>query len=118
MNRWKEKNGNSYDAFLKYREDAIKRAYDGGIKMCEQYANKKIDLEFCQKAINYYNEIYKTKKINIKNIGDYFKILSGKNQGKKMIREIVLFHFPIVAYLKFAMVKVNNGWFFENYIVE
>ena len=39
LNRWKEKNGNSYDAFLKYREDAIKRAYDGGIKMCEQYAN-------------------------------------------------------------------------------
>ena len=86
MNRWKEKNGNSYDAFLKYREDAIKRAYDGGIKMCEQYANKKI---------------YKTKKINIKNIGDYFKILSGKNQGKKMIREIALFHFPIFSYLKY-----------------
>ena len=101
LNRWKEKNGNSYDAFLKYREDAIKRAYDGGIKMCEQYANKKIDLEFCQKAINYYNEIYKTKKINIKNIGDYFKILSGKNQGKKMIREIALFHFPIFSYLKY-----------------
>ena len=63
--------------------------------------NKKIDLEFCQKAINYYNEIYKTKKINIKNIGDYFKILSGKNQGKKMIREIALFHFPIFSYLKY-----------------
>ena len=45
--------------------------------------------------------INKTKKINIKNIGDYFKILSGKNQGKKMIREIALFHFPIFSYLKY-----------------
>ena len=34
-------------------------------------------------------------------IGDYFKILSGKNQGKKMIREIALFHFPIFSYLKY-----------------
>ena len=48
-----------------------------------------------------YAQMYKTKKINIKNIGDYFKILSGKNQGKKMIREIALFHFPIFSYLKY-----------------
>ena len=101
LNKWKEKNGRSYEAFLKYREDAIKRAYDGGIKMCEQYANNKNDLEFCQKAKKYYEKIYKTKKINIKNMREYFAILAGKNQGKKMIREIALFHFPIISYLKY-----------------
>lgn len=101
LNKWKEKNGKSYEAFLKYREDAIRRAYDGGIKMCEQYANNKKDLEFCQKAKKYYEKIYKTKKINIRNIIEYFEILAGKNQGKKMIREIALFHFPIISYLKY-----------------
>ena len=101
LNKWKEKNGKSYEAFLKYREDAIKRAYDGGIKMCEQYANNKKDLEFCQKAKKYYEKIYKTKKINIRNIIEYFEILSGRNQVKKMIREIALFHFPIISYLKY-----------------
>ena len=101
LNKWKEKNGKSYESFLKYREDAIRRAYDGGIKMCEQYANNKIDLEFCQKAKKYYEKIYKTKKINIRNIIEYFEILAGRNQRKKMIREIALFHFPIISYLKY-----------------
>lgn len=101
LNRWKEKNGNTYEAFLNYRKDVIDRAYQSGIKMCEQYVNKKEDLEFCKKALKYYEILYKTTKINIKNISDYFKILAGRNQGKKMIREIALFHFPLISYMKY-----------------
>ena len=34
------------------------------------------------------------------------KILAGKNQLKKMIKEIVLFHFPIIGYVTFSRVKL------------
>ena len=34
----------------------------------------------------------------------YFNILAGKYIGKKMLREIVLFHFPIIAYIKFSKI--------------
>ena len=55
---------------------------------------------FIEEAEKYYNCILESKKVNLK-LGGFFKILAGKNQGKKMIREIVLFHFPVLGYLKF-----------------
>lgn len=100
LNRWKQENGKSYKAFLKYREDAINRAYLGGIKMCKQYVSIKKDEQFIEEAEKYYNNILNSYKINW-NLKAFFKILAGKNQGKKMIREIVLFHFPVLGYLKF-----------------
>lgn len=104
INRWKQKNGNNYESFLKYRKDAITRAYSNGIKMCEEYVTNNQNKIFIEEAKRYYENILKTSKINL-NIKSYFKILKGPNQGKKMIREIVLFHFPILAYIKFARVK-------------
>ena len=102
LNRWKQENGKSYKAFLKYREDAINRAYLGGIKMCKQYVSIKKDEQFIEEAEKYYNNILNSYKINW-NLKAFFKILAGKNQGKKMIRECVLFHFPVLGYLKFRI---------------
>ena len=100
--RWKEKNGTGYESYLKYREDAIDRAYLGGIEMCKEYVSIKEDKLFIEEAEKYYECILKSTKINLK-LNGFFKILAGKNQGKKMIREIVLFHFTILGYLKFRI---------------
>lgn len=103
LNRWKDKNGKTYKAFLEYRKDVIQRAYDSGIKMCLAYSTKKENQDFCKRAEKYYQKLYDTKIINLTKLKEYFKILNGKNQGKKKIREIVLFHLPIIAYLKFII---------------
>ena len=105
--RWKQENGGGYKSFLKYREDVITRAYLNGIKMCKEYVNNKQNEMFIKKCEEYYATILHFKKVYI-NVRTYFKVLAGKNQFKTMIREIVLFHFPIIAYLKFARVKVDE----------
>lgn len=102
LNRWKQEHGKDYKSFLEYRKDAIDRAYLGGIEMCKEYVSKKEDKLFIEEAERYYDSILKSKKINLRLRG-FFKILAGKNQGKKMIREIVLFHFPVLGYLKFRI---------------
>ena len=102
LNRWKQEHGNNYKSFLEYRKDAINRAYLGGIKMCKQYVSIKQDEQFIDEAEKYYDDILMYSKINW-NLKEFFNILTGKNQGKKMIREIVLFHFPILGYLKFRI---------------
>ena len=107
ISKWKEKNGGGYESYLKYREDAITRAYADGIKMCNKYVSNEEDRQFIQKAKEYYEEILKNKKVNW-DIKKYFEILVGKNQGKKMVREIVLFHFPIIGYLKFLKIKMKG----------
>ena len=105
IGKWKKENGKGYKSFANYRKDAISRAYANGIKMCKQYVTDEKDKIFIEKAEKYYDKILGDKKIYW-NIGTYFKILAGKNQFKKMIREIVLFHFPILAYIKFAVTRV------------
>ena len=100
LNRWKQEHGNSYKSFLEYRKDAIDRAYLGGIKMCKQYVSIKQDEQFIDEAERYYDGILKSSKINW-NLKGFFKILAGKNQAKKMVRECVLFHFPVLGYLRF-----------------
>lgn len=105
ISRWKQENGGGYESFLNYRKDAINRAYYGGIKMCKEYVNNKQDELFIKTAEKYYENVLQTKKINI-NMKQYFKILAGKNQFKKMIREIALFHFPVLAYAAFFRIKI------------
>ena len=105
ISKWKKENGKGYKSFAQYRKDVITRAYSDGIKMCKQYATDEQDKIFIEKAEKYYEKILGDKKIHL-NIGTYFKILGGKNLGKKMIREVILFHFPILAYTKFAITKV------------
>ena len=105
ITKWKQENGGGYGSFLKYRKDAINRAYYSGIKMCKEYVNNKKDEIFINKAKKYYETILNVKKVNI-DVRKYFGILAGKNQGKKMIREIVLFHFPVLAYVAFLRIKI------------
>jgi len=101
------KNGEGYESYLKYRKDAIKRAYSDGIIMCKSYNKSEENKRFIENAEKYYEKILEAKKINI-NIKSYLKILSGKNLFKKSIREIVLFHFPIIGYLKYKKIKKCN----------
>ena len=103
LKRWKEENGKSYKSYLKYRnQKVIDKAYLDGAEMCLQYATKEENKEFLNSAIKYYKRLKKCKFINFHLI-KYFKILAGKNQGKKMVKEIVIFHFPILGYVKFLI---------------
>ena len=93
LNRWKEENGNSYKSFLKYRKDVIDRAYLNGAEMCLEYS--KLD-----KDDKYYKKLEKSRFFNIHFL-KYFEFLAGKNLGKTIVKEIAIFHFPIIAYLRF-----------------
>lgn len=102
LNRWKSKNGKNYKAFKKYREEVINKAYLGGAEMCLEYATIQSDKEFIKKLIKYYEKIKETKIINLHLIA-YFKFLGGKNLLKKMCKEIVIFHFPLISFLLYKM---------------
>lgn len=103
LNRWKEKSGNSYESFLEYRKNVIDSAYLSGAKMCLEYSEVQKNKEFINKLIKYYENLKNSKYINFHLI-KYFKFLSGKNLLKKTIKEIVLFHFPTLAYISFKKI--------------
>ena len=105
ISKWKKENGDGYESFLKYRKDAIDRAYLGGVKMCKDYTRDEENKKFIEKCEKYYATILGDKKVYY-NVKTYFQILAGKNQFKKMIKEIVLFHFPGIAYVTFKRIKV------------
>lgn len=101
--RWKEEHGKTYSSYLKYRkESVIDKAYLDGAKMCLQYARIEEDKKWIKQLIKYYENLEKSKYINW-HIAKYFKFLKGKNLTKKMIKEIPIFHFPIVGYLAFKI---------------
>ncbi len=101
LTEWKKENGKTYEAYLKYRnQKVIDTAYLNGIIMCEKYSTNKENKEFMKKAVNYYKNLKKSKYINLHLI-KYFEILSGKNLLKKSIKEIMIFHFPIIGYIYF-----------------
>lgn len=98
---WKDENGKSYKSYLKYRkEKVIDKAYLNGAKMCKQYAKNKADKKFLTEIIYYYENLEKSKYVNF-HIFKYFKFLAGKNLFKKSIKEIVIFHFPLIGFLEF-----------------
>lgn len=101
---WKEKNGNTFDSYLKYRkEKVIDNAYLNGAKMCLEYSKKIGDTKnekWIESLIKYYNMIEKSRYINFHFIS-FFRFLYGKNLTKKMIKEFVIFHFPIIGYIRF-----------------
>lgn len=105
ISKWKKENGDGYESFLKYRKDAIDRAYLGGVKMCKDYTINEDNKKFIEKCEKYYATILRDKKVYY-NVKTYFQILAGKNQFKKMIKEIVLFHFLVIAYVTFKRIKV------------
>lgn len=103
LNRWKEKNGKTYESFLEYRKDVIDSAYLGGAKMCLDYSKINKNKEYIDKLIKYYENLKTSKYINFSLI-KYFKFLSGKNLLKKMLKEIAIFHFPIISYIGFKKI--------------
>lgn len=101
LKRWKSENGKSYKSYLKYREEnVIDKAYLNGSKMCLDYAEKDEDKIFLNEIIEYYKNIKKSKYINF-HIIKFFKILGGRNLFKKMIKELIIFHFPVLGYMIF-----------------
>lgn len=99
LSQWKKENGTSYQSYLKYRkEKVIDKAYLEGANMCLAYATKEENKVFLEKLIKYYTSLEKSKYINI-HIFQYFKFLAGKNLAKKMIKEWMIFHLPILGYL-------------------
>ena len=99
LKKWKEENGKTYQAYLKYRkEKVIDKAYLDGVKMCLSYTKDPKTEKFIRKSIKYYENLEKSHYFNF-HIISYFKFLAGRNLMKKMIKEIVSFHFPIIGYL-------------------
>lgn len=103
LSRWKGKYGSNYTSYLKYRkENVIDKAYLDGAKMCLQYATKKEDKKFLHELIKYYENLEKSKYFNW-HFASYFRFLKGKNLMKKMLKEILIFHLPIIGYLVFKI---------------
>ena len=101
LSRWKKENGTSYESYLKYRkEKVIDKAYLDGAKMCLEYSKDEKNKKFLQDIIEYYEKLEQCKYINF-HIIKYFKFLAGKNLFKKMIKEIIIFHFPLMGYIIF-----------------
>lgn len=103
LSKWKEENGSSYQSYLKYRkEKVINKAYLEGAKMCLQYATNQENKKMIQQLIKYYEKLKNSKYCNIY-IVPYFRFLAGRKLAKKMIKEIMIFHLPILGYLFFAI---------------
>ena len=103
--RWKKDNGISYKAYKKYRnERVIKTAYLDGAIMCKEY-REKLNLkkqENEDEVIKYYEKLLKTKVLNIQ-FNKYNKYLSYKEIGKRRLKEVMMFHFPIISYLVYLV---------------
>lgn len=103
---WKQQNGRSYKAYIKYRNKSITDSYLNGALMCAKY-REKLELENVnkneeQKVIKYYEKIKKTKVLNLR-IFTYFKYLSFKKIGRRALKEIFLFHFPLISYILYLI---------------
>lgn len=101
LGKWKKENGTSYQSYLKYRkEKVINQAYLDGAKMCLTYTQNIENKKFLENLIKYYESLEKSKYVNI-HFFQYFRFLAGKNLMKKMIKEWMIFHLPILGYLVF-----------------
>lgn len=118
---WKEKNGNSYNSYLKYRYRAITETYLAGVLMCENYRNRISEyIKIYSKEINNKNDFNKQLKSEKEiieylkkaqkskflyfSIHKYFKYLYFKGIKKRKYKEIMILHFPLVSFLIFSMV--------------
>ncbi len=105
MKIWKKENGNSYKSYLKYRYKVITETYLAGCLMCKDYncnitKNKLQQLE--NDVIKYYEKAQKTKIIYFP-IHKYFNYLYFKGIGKRAIKEIMIFNFPLISYLVYII---------------
>ena len=103
LSKWKQQNGKNFEAYLKYRnEKVIDMAYLFGAIMEKKYSKIDENKKYLEEMIKYYENLKKSKYINI-HIFKYFKFLAGKNLLKKIIKEIIIFHFPIIGFLKYTI---------------
>lgn len=102
---WKEKNGNNYKSYLKYRYHTITETYLAGVLMCKDYSSKteKNELSKLEDDILKYYQKAQNAKIIYFSIHKYFKYLSFKGIGKRMVKEIMILHFPIIGYIIFKL---------------
>lgn len=94
----RDKKGKKYRDFLEYRQNTIKKAYYNGAKMCLAYTEE----EKYDNIINYYEKVIDSKYINL-NLKKYFEFLGYKHMGKRALKEIMLFHFPILSYFVYLV---------------
>lgn len=101
MKIWKEKNGNSFNSYLKYRHRVITQTYLAGVLMCKDYnsnlQNNKLE-ETQNEVLKYFEKAQKTKIIYLP-IHKYFKYLNFKGIGKRIFKEIMILHFPLLSYI-------------------
>ena len=98
---WKEKNGNNYKSYLKYRYHTITETYLAGVLMCKDYSGKLQNnkLQKAENEIIKYFENAQKAKIMYFPIHKFFKYLYFKGIGKRAIKEIMILHFPMLSYL-------------------
>ena len=98
---WKEKNGNNYKSYLKYRYHTITETYLAGVLMCKDYSEKLQNnkLQKAENEIIKYFENSQKAKIMYFPIHKFFKYLYFKGIGKRAIKEIMILHFPMLSYL-------------------
>ena len=118
---WKEKNGNNYESYLKYRHRAITDTYLAGVLMCKDYDDKITDyiknnsngLKISKKEelkldkeedniIEYFRNAQKSKVLYFP-IYKYFKYLYFKGMKKRKYKEIMILHFPLMGYAIFKI---------------
>lgn len=104
---WKEKNGNSYKSYLKYRHRAITETYLAGVLMCKDYNSKLPKNEKQekteQKIIKYFENSQKSKIFYFP-IHKYFRYLYFKGMRKRKYKEIMILHFPLLSYIVFSII--------------
>ena len=102
---WKEKNGNNYQSYLKYRYHTITETYLAGVLMCKDYSSK-IENNRLQELeddiIKYFQKTQNTKILYFP-IHKYFKYLAFKGIGKRALKEMIILHFPLFSYLIFTI---------------
>ena len=97
---WKEKNGNTYKSYLKYRYRAITETYLAGVLMCKDYNSEQNKEE--EDVIKYFENAQKAKILYLP-IHKYFKYLYFKGMKKRKYKEITILHFPLIGYIVFKM---------------
>lgn len=104
LSLWKKDNGRGLKSYHNYRQKAIVDAYLKGAQMCESYAEKlgRTLSKEEQHVLEYYQKIKESKYINWY-IKRYYQYLAFKGIGKRALKEVLLFHFPVLGYLWFAM---------------
>lgn len=105
MKIWKEKNGNSYESYLKYRYKVITETYLSGVLMCKEYSTKieeNNNENEENSVIKYFKKAQSSKMFYI-STWKYNKYLGFSGIGKRKYKEKMILHFPLLSYMAFKM---------------